>query len=280
MLVCSLSRILSLQSGSAVIVALTLGGMLNPAQSRADSQEDAGPTCAGNEYGAEDRGALAQFDRELRIALKEGDAELAGLLASYPLTVNESGGSTIRIANPQALKQHYDAIFPQAITDAVLNTSPGKVSCMSAGVMYANGALWARPTVSNGHLSFRIDTMNNMGTETAERSTSTEPRLVFVCETEHVRSAVFRSAERGYRLKVWTRPRSIVDAPDVAIPAGDDAEQVEGSGVCAHRIWSFERESVRYSLAELGCGGDSEPARSTGNMTLESGPVTRHDQCQ
>jgi hypothetical protein len=236
------------------------------------------PGCAGREYRSPDNGELRRFDRELRHALATGDKDQIALLSSYPLQLNGLDRSTIEIASPRALLQNFAMVFPKEVVDAVLATPPEEVSCMPSGVMYANGTLWALPTAMDGTLSFRIGVVNTASTTPAPAERRGY-RLTFVCETALHRTVVYHSHENGHRLRLWKKPRTILEHADIEVDASAHAQKIEGTGQCAHTIWTFEDQDAKYTLAELGCTGGDTPPDAVGELTVEAQGTSQHNWC-
>jgi hypothetical protein len=237
---------------SLISSILLLFFALSVAQSVSAAELD--ESCDGRQYGVKDQGELAQFDSKLRHALERSDSAQLAALVSYPLRVNGPGRGSYVIPNPRTLQEQFLHVFPPQLKAAVLGTPQRDVSCMSAGVMYGDGALWIQPVLTAGRLSYRIQTINLPGE--SQPALRDGHLLEFVCETAQHRVIVDYEEQSNYRYRAWNKPHAITEKPDIEITSGSQA--FEGTGQCGHQMWIFTRGNTRYTVSELGCTDGSE----------------------
>ncbi len=228
----------------------------------ADAQEGRLGECLAVVAPSEEETFLT-FDGELRAALASDDPTYLTLLASYPLRVNDNGG-TINIRNATTLYNMSETVFPEALRNQVLNTDLADVICNSSGIGYGSGRLWIKFRRDGDGGRFEIRSVNLPRVQ-GESSTSIE----FVCRTSEFRSVVDRGFDGALRLRSWNVPRLVSEAPDLELFSG--RQDSEGTSVCAHRIFSFEDEDTTYSMRELGCSAAPPPENSVGTVSIRMG---------
>jgi hypothetical protein len=207
---------------------------------------------------------LAAFDAELRAALTKQDIEALSLLVRFPLRINESDGSTYSLDNPPALQRHFADVFPSRVRSAVLNQKLDDVTCVSMGVVYRYGEVDLVPT----KIGWSVGSVNLSGEGSDRNTNAASARVGFVCRSEKYRVAIDSNAKGKQRYRAWKMPRSILERPDLEIPNGSSA--VEGTGGCAHTVWSFKDGATSYSVEELGCFPDSNqpPEGARGQLLI------------
>jgi hypothetical protein len=201
--------------------------------------------------GASDEKAFLAFDRELRLALSSQDPTLLTLLAAYPLRVNEDTGTT-SIENARTLYARSMDVFPARTRSAVLGTTLDKVICRDSGLGYGSGDVWVTVRKQGGAERFVVGTVN-----LADSSKQRAPAVVFVCRADDQRATIDRRPDGSVRFRSWNRPRTPTGTPDLEFLSG--VEKFEGSGPCAHRVWSFKGTKDTYDVHEPGCFADSNP---------------------
>ena len=84
------------------------------------------------------------------------DPALLGLLAHFPLLVNDGGQTTV--ADAATLSARWRSIFTDAVRTAVLETRIDDVICTGNGIGYGRGAILGRPArLRTGHTACRSD---------------------------------------------------------------------------------------------------------------------------
>jgi hypothetical protein len=123
-----------------------------------------------------------------------------------------------------------------------------------------------------GVRQFLVTTVNLPG-----RTGSRASGVVFVCRTNDQRAVVDRRPDGTVRLRSWARPRTPAEAPSLEIARG--SETVEGTGACAHRVWSFKSAAASYEISEPGCSADPVPDGVLGFLTAESAGKQSRPSC-
>lgn len=236
-----------------------------------DAQERRLGECLRN-AGASDEAAFLVFDAELRSALAVDDPTYLTLLSRYPLRVYDDDGA-LDITDARTLYSMSDTVFPEAVRSRVLDTDLADLICVNTGIGYGSGNLWVNFRKDGDRERFQIWEINSpRGAE--ERSAN----AAFVCRTTVFRSVVDRNVDGTLRLRVWNRPRPIDQTPDLELRSGQ--EGVEGTGVCGHRVFSFERDDTTYSVSEIGCTAEFPPDDAVGRYsTRVGGAVTASMWC-
>jgi hypothetical protein len=250
------------------IVALTL-----LAAAVSSAQDDSVQACLAR-VGRGDRKGFAAFDRELRAAVAGQDPTLLAVLAAYPLRVNADGGTT-SIDNAETLFARAAVVFPPAVRADVLGTTPDQLVCTSGGIGYGRGAVWVSVQEQGDESRFLIVSVNLPDTSPADG-----PRVVFVCRTDDRRVVVDRGPDGGVRFRAWLLPRPVTARPDLELRQGRATS--EGTGACAHRVWTFASGKATYDVREPGCsaGSDEPPAGTIGTLLVSAvGQPSRRSWC-
>ena len=230
----------------------------------ASSQEQLPSQCL-TATGASEEETILAFHRELRLALAADDPTYLTLLSRYPLRVNDSG-ARIDIGDAESLYSRADTVFPEVLRSRVLDTGPNDVICNSGGIGYGNGLLWAKVRRDGDTERFEIYSVN-----LPDAATGRFAGVRFVCRTTEFRSVVDRSADGSFRFRSWNTPRLISESPDLELLS--ERSDLEGTGVCAHRIFWFEDEDATYSVSGIGCSEASPPDHAVGFFSMRSGGV-------
>jgi hypothetical protein len=192
------------------------------------------------------------FDRELRHALSTIDATSMSMLVQFPLRVNGGKGGTISLDSPAALQARFLEVFPAGVRSAVLAQKLTDLICRTDGIGYGSGKVWVNPAPE--HIGVMVV---NLPHEREPPEASTPNRIDFVCEARELRLMIDTDQSGTLRLRIWNKPRSIVDEPDLEISPGDMT--YEGSSPCTYPIWTFHHDESKYTLAEIGCFPESSP---------------------
>ena len=81
-----------------------------------------------------------RFDKELRIALTQKDALALSFLVTFPLRVNDAGG-TISLNNAAALKTHFEEVFTPIVRKEILSQKIETTGCRPGGIGYGRGVI-------------------------------------------------------------------------------------------------------------------------------------------
>jgi hypothetical protein len=87
----------------------------------------------------------------------------------------------------------------------------------------------------------------------------------FVCQTSKHRILIEERSDGSARCRVWKRPKSLLEAPDIEL---DGAARIEGTGECRARFWSFQSGKMKLEVSEPGCGPGDEPEGLVGALDL------------
>ena len=86
------------------------------------------------------------------------------------------------------------------------------------------------------------------------------------CRTEQRTVVVDLNADGQPRYRVWNQPHPQSQKPDLQIVGG--THDFEGTGPCAHAVWSFEKGNTRYTVSGLGCTETTPPPGATGQLSV------------
>lgn len=198
-----------------------------------------GKDCDLSIVGAKETKGFLDFDREFRYALSTQDAGVMALLVKPSLRVNDDRGS-FYIQDAESLQLRFQDIFTPTVRDQVLRQRPETLTCLDSGVMYGDGVVWVNYT-GQRHV---IGTINVLA-----RSRPSHPAdrtAEFVCDADKHRVIVDAVGDGAPRYRAWTKPHSLSDKPDMEIASGK--RRIEGSGVCAHTIWSFTSSGAEFDV--------------------------------
>lgn len=241
---------------SLAVPALALGLLLSTvaAAEPADSETD---------Y----RTAFEHFDQELKAALRADNLDALVLLVKFPLRINHADGSTTSLDTPFTLQARYRETFTAEVRQGILASKGDDFIFRASDVGFAGGVAWAEQFPTEGDDAiFRLKVINL--SRSGPDAGADKLRLAFVCETKKHRIVIEdKSSDGSARYRVWNRPKSLLEPPDLEIRNGKRGW--EGSGVCAYRFWDFSAGSgVSIRVGELGCGPGDEPAGATGDLAV------------
>ena len=257
-----------------ILVASSAGVMSANTSSAGEPEPDSPRRCQA-EYGLSDAGALPRFYGELRTALQKADPALLAPLIRFPLRVNGPENSAVQILDIPTLELRFDDIFNAPTRAAVLATSLADVSCMPAGLMVGAGVLWAQPDSAAGRDRFLLTTVNRKDSDSEPPAQATR-RLVFSCPAQSVRILIDQSPSGPYRLRSWKIPQALTEPPDTELDGGTWSR--EGSGLCAHNLWTFPAGTRTYQVSTLGCTDGQEPEGTGGFFSIEENGQQIHKE--
>jgi hypothetical protein len=220
-----------------------------------------GANCDLAMIGGTDKSGFLQFDREFRYALSNRDAGVMAMLVSPSLRVNDKLGPYY-LKDTGSLELRFEEVFPAKLRQLVLKERPEELACVSSGLMYGAGSVWVQFIGQR----YAITSVNVPSPPDRTKSSST---VEFVCDADKHRVIVDTSGDAILRYRAWSKPRSLLDKPDLQILGGKRGS--EGSGSCRYTTWTFTRDGVNYSLdGPGGCfeQGHEPPSDSNGSLTV------------
>jgi len=204
--------------------------------------------------------AFFAFDREFRNALSSHDPGKLSLLVQFPLRVNDELGDFL-LPDAASLQERFEKVFTSKVQRTVLSQAPESLFCNYQGVAYGNGTVW----VSESDHGYRIETVNTP--EPPQNSSNQAYHLKLACHTDRERIVVDQSQGK-LRFRSWLRPHSLTQNPDIVIRGG--TEKFEGTGPCAHAIWTFNNNPRNIEVQSLGCTDNTSPRDAIGTLNLSS----------
>jgi hypothetical protein len=213
-----------------------------------------------------------QFDKELRVALTKQDPVALAFLVSFPLRVNDSGGS-ISLNDPAALKTHFQEVFTPAVRQAILREKNDDPVCDVEGLVYGRGVIW----VESSDRGYAVSSVNRDAVPPFKANNGESETVRYVCQTHTHRIVIDTVAHGELRYRSWNRPRSVTELPDLQLAKGEGT--FEGSDVCAYPIYTFKNGGTEYRVTGgLGCFSDTDgpPKDTTGriDVTVPGKPAT------
>ncbi len=222
-----------------------------------------GGSCDLAAVGLADTKAFLRFDRELRDALSRQDPAALALLVRFPLRINDARGS-YSLNEPLALQSHFMEVFPPVVREAVLKAKAENVFCNYGGIMYGDGEVW----VGVSSKRYVVQAINLPGPRGS--TTGPTPKLRFVCDAEKHRVVIDTDTDNKPRYRAWNKPRPLSEKPDVEISMG--SADMQGTGPCAHSVWTFMKGATKYTVEEIGCVPESDEAKdATGTLEVSVG---------
>jgi hypothetical protein len=246
-------------------VALAAPGLAADPPAPSASEEDAIFAAAQAETWREPD--AAGFVRALRKAIARRDATATALLVQFPLHLNHEDGIVTALENARALEARFDEAFPPELRATLAKTDDAdwwlKAGPDDLGI--ANGLLWAKLVGHEKTEHYLLATVNLPDPKGA--SARRLKGLQFTCQTEKHHIAIDAAAGDKVRYRAWNKPHFPPDAPDMEVVGTWD---YAGTGVCAHRVWTFTSGDAAYSLEEEQCG-ESPPEGATASLEVHVG---------
>lgn len=208
--------------------------------------------------------ALLAFDKELRDALSTSDISRIALLVEYPLRINDSRGSWY-IHDAASLDGHFSDIFTTTVKKVILRQHLDDENCGAYTVVYGLGE-----AVANLYeRGYRISSINTSTTDAQQKSLL--GHVEFACRTDASRMVIDSQADGNQRLRAWDTGKLLTQKPDFEITGGK--KEIEGTGGCAHAVWTFQSGESKFSLSEGGCYPDSNqpPSDAHGQFGKKTG---------
>lgn len=226
-----------------------------------------GNSCDLSVVGVSSKETFVAFDRELRAALKSGDAVAIAFLVRFPLRLNHADGSVTSLNNARALQTHFAELFPGPVVAAILAEPSDQLFCTYDGVMYGSGRLWVRSKDD----TFRIEVVN-LPKSRYRSAKESQPKVEFTCDAEKHRVVIDSTTPKAFRYRAWNKPHSPEEKPDMELHEG--SKNVEGTSPCTHAVWTFTKGNVTYLVGELGCTERVPPKDAIGELEVSSGDTT------
>jgi hypothetical protein len=217
-----------------------------------------GESCDLASQGDHETKTFLTFDQELRNSLSRQDAGIVALLVRFPLRVNGER-SSYYLSDPASLQARFSEIFPSDVKQAVLKQSPEKLFCNAMGVMYGNGVIW----VTRVNRRYAISTINLPGRNIRQAN---EYRVEFACQTDKYRFVIDKTNSGILQYRAWNSPHSLREEPDTKLSNGK--KDIEGTGLCAHPVWTFSGSASNVVVEGLGCSEDKPPEGAVGTLQI------------
>jgi hypothetical protein len=217
-----------------------------------------GDSCDLSLFTDRDAKSFLAFDKELREAIAKRDPVTVSMLVAFPLRINSNRGSW-SIDDAAALQSHFEEIFPEPVRNAILHQDPAKIFCRDQGAMYGNGEVW----VNTAKFGFAVSVINLAA---LQKPRSAPNQVEILCQTDSYRIVVDSDKANASRYRAWNRPHPLTGPPDLEIKGGE--KSFEGTGLCAHPLWSFTNKSATYVIEGLGCTEDEPPKGAIGRFEV------------
>lgn len=223
-----------------------------------------GDKCDLSVFGEKDTTKFLMFNQDLREAIKNQDAGRLALLIDFPLRIDDDHGA-IFIHDAASLQGHFELAFPPAIRQAILSSTRDDIWCNYAAIGYGDGSVWVNVT-DRGFFLMTVNLPPGKSNPTQETHA-----VSLACNTKQTRILIDATKDGTARFRSWGFSRSLSDAPDSEIGGG--TESVEGTGPCAHRVWTFKNAKTQITLEAPGCYGDNDgpPQGAQAQLSISMG---------
>lgn len=211
--------------------------------------------------------SFQRFDQELKAVLRAENLPALTLLVHFPLRINHSDGSVTSLDSPLTLIQRFSEVFTPEVRKGILESKGEDFIFRSSDVGFGGGVAWAAEFYGEeGDSFFRLHVIN-LGKPGPDPNAN-KLKLAFACQTRKHRILIEHRSNDGLaRYRVWNRPKSPLEAPDLEIENGKAGW--EGSGVCGVHYWEFPvGAGTTIRASELACGTGEEPNGATGQLTV------------
>jgi hypothetical protein len=274
----SISQVrISCSEASPLLWLFALAALMNVRSSFAQTRVQLDP-CHAMPKGADGpvKGFLPfdQFNRELRDAITRQDAVALAFLVTFPLRVNDAGG-TISLNDAAALMTHFQEVFTPAVRKEILSDDADKGACGAEGIGYGRGVIW----VNASERGYSIWSVNRDAAPPYQNMYRNTPKIDYVCQTLSHRIVVDTMVGGGLRYRSWNKPRPTTGTPDLQMSEGKAT--FEGTNVCAVPIYTFHNSTAIYRVeGGLGCYADSDhvPKDASGRLEVTAAGKTLTEQ--
>lgn len=210
-----------------------------------------GKNCDLKSSGAKSAKAFLAFDSDLRNAIAKEDVGKVALLVYFPLRVNDEKGS-FYIHDASSLQGRFQDVFPAGVRQTILNSAIDSTFCNSEVINYAQDEL----RISAFDRGYSI-TAINLPSSFKPRS-SADGAIELACSTGKHRILIDLPKDRTPRYRSWNLGHALAEGPDLEIAKG--TQVVKGSGMCAHKIWTFHNGETEYVIESAeGCPENVPP---------------------
>ena len=209
--------------------------------------------------------SFQRFDQELKAALRAENLPALSLLVHFPLRINHPDGSVTSLDSPLTLVQRFSEVFTPEVRKGILEGED--YIYRSSDVGFPEGVAWAAEFYGEeGDSFFRLHVIN-LGRPGPDPNAN-KLKLAFACQTRKHRILIeHRSSDGVAHYRVWNRPKSLLEKPDLEIQNGKAGW--EGSGVCGTHYWEFPvGAGTTIRVGELACGSGEEPNGAAGLLTV------------
>ncbi|MGY4730461.1 hypothetical protein [Burkholderia pyrrocinia] len=86
----------------------------------------------------------------------------------------------------------------------------------------------------------------------------------FICNTDKHHVVIDHVADGALRYRVWNKPHSVDQTPDVEVRGG--TEETGGTDPCVSTDWSFKRGNIVYWVSDSAACTDGKPPRGAYGM--------------
>ena len=218
-------------------------------------------------FGGTDRRAFDVFDARLRSAARSDDPSAFADLVMYPLRVNLDRRSSM-VRSREELASDSARIFTASVRRDI--ASQQGFFCRDTGLMYGAGTIWVGVVPAGGAQPERyaVSTVNVPETEPTRTPSRTAPELKVKCVAP-ANTVLVEDLGDTLRYRSWRSGQPPAAKPDIVLERG--TVTFEGTGPCEHAIYTFKNGDTTYEVSELGCTDGSEPAGTTGRLTVSRG---------
>ena len=148
----------------------------------------------------------------------------------------------ISLTNAAALRSHFGEVFTPVVRKQILSQTSedvDDVDCDEEHISLAGGVIAVIAT----DRGYAISAVSQNGTIT--------PETYYICQTQTHRIVVDAVAGRELRYRSWNKPRSVTDAPDLALTKGEST--IEGNR-CGDPVYAFKNGATEYRVeGSLNC---------------------------
>jgi hypothetical protein len=217
-------------------------------------------------FGGTNRHAFDVFDAQLRSAARSDDPRAFTDLVLYPLRVNRDRRSHL-VGSHEEFARDAAGIFTASVREAI--ASQQGFFCRDIGLMYGSGTVWVGVEPAGAEPErYGVIGVNVPEIDPSRTPSRAAPELKLKCLAP-ANTVLVEDLGDTLRYRSWPRGRSPTAKPDLVLERG--ALAYEGTGPCAHAIFSFKNGDTTYEVSELGCTDGSEPPGTTGRLTVSRG---------
>jgi hypothetical protein len=182
----------------------------------------------------------------------------------YPLRVNRDR-RTIMVRSREELASDTPRIFTASVRKDIEEQQG--FSCRDIGLMYGAGTVWVGvvPAAGAQPERYAVSTVNVPELDSKKTPSRTAPELKLKCVTS-ANTVLVEDLGGTLRYRSWRSGQPVAAKPDLVLERG--TVTFEGTGPCSHAIYAFMNGDTTYEVSEIGCTDGSEPADTTGGLTV------------